>query len=128
MSHAKQWIDPFDDMSDDEFDAHVDALFAKRLPTVGVSLRVAPDLLERVKRQAAQAGVPYQTFIKSVLEAAVARLEGHTPARTATRLTAKLTAKPADVGGRRRTSVESKSPRSIRGGRRRTSTDTRPST
>lgn len=75
MSEATKWTDPFDDMSDEEFDEHVDQLFSVKSRTVGVSLRVPTDLLERVKRQAARAGVPYQTFMKSVIEAAVARLE-----------------------------------------------------
>jgi len=75
VSAVTKWTDPFDDMSDEEFDEHVDQLFSVRPRTVGVSLRVPPDLLERVKRQASQAGVPYQTFMKAVIEAAVARLE-----------------------------------------------------
>jgi predicted DNA binding CopG/RHH family protein len=75
MSAVKAWTDPFDDMSDEEFDAHVDELFSEKPRTVGVSLRVPQDLLERVKRQAAEAGVPYQTFMKAILEAAVSRLE-----------------------------------------------------
>lgn len=75
MKAARKWVDPFDEMSDEEFDAHVDALFSARPGSVAVSLRVAPDLLGRVKRQAARAGVPYQTFMKSILEAAVSRLE-----------------------------------------------------
>ena len=82
MSQVEPWTDPFDDMSDEEFDEQVDRLFSEKPRTVGVSLRVAPDLLERVKRQAAEAGVPYQTFMKSILEAAVSRLErrGRPPA------------------------------------------------
>lgn len=36
---------------------------------------VPPDLLGRVKRQAARAGIPYQTFMKSILEAVVSRPE-----------------------------------------------------
>lgn len=75
MKATRKWVDPFDEMSDDEFDAHVDQLFAARPRTVAVSLRVAPELLQRVKRQAARAGMPYQTFVKSILEAAVSRLE-----------------------------------------------------
>lgn len=75
MTATRRWTDPFDDMSDEEFDAHVDALFSARPRTVGVSLRVPRDLLERLKREAARAGVPYQTFMKSMLEAAVSRLE-----------------------------------------------------
>ena len=49
MSAAKKWIDPFDDMSDADFDTHVDGLFAARPSAVAVSFRVAPDLLGRVK-------------------------------------------------------------------------------
>ncbi len=75
MSATRRWTDPFDDMSDEEFDAHVDGLFSSRPRTVGVSLRVPRDLLERLKREAGRAGVPYQTFMKGVLEAAVSRLE-----------------------------------------------------
>lgn len=75
MSVTPKWTDPFADMSDEEFDEHVDELFSGKPRTVGVSLRVPVDLLERLKRQASKAGVPYQTFMKSVLEAAVSRLE-----------------------------------------------------
>jgi predicted DNA binding CopG/RHH family protein len=65
-------------MSDEEFDAYVDEVFSARPKTVGVSLRVPSDLLMRLKRQAERAGVPYQTFMKSVLEAAISRLERRT--------------------------------------------------
>ena len=76
MKVAHRWIDPFDEMSDEEFDAHVDELFAARQSTVAVSLRMPPDLLGRVKREAGRAGVPYQRFI----EAGVTRLERRAPA------------------------------------------------
>lgn len=79
MTATRRWIDPFDDMSDDDFDAHVETLFSARPKTVGVSLRVPTDLLERVKREAARAGIPYQTFIKSMLESGVSRLERRGP-------------------------------------------------
>ena len=82
MKAARNWIDPFDEMSDEEFDAQVDQLFSARPGSVAVSLRVAPDLLGRVKRQAARAGVPYQTFMKSILEAAVSRLERRSELKT----------------------------------------------
>jgi len=81
MSTATKWTDPFEDMSDEEFDEHIDALFSERPRTVAVSLRVPNDLLERLKRQAKRAGVPYQTLMKSVLESAVARLERREPSR-----------------------------------------------
>src|SRR2546426_9571692 len=50
MRVVRDWIDPFDRMSDEELDAHLDELFAARPTTVAVSLRMAPDLLSRVKR------------------------------------------------------------------------------
>jgi len=75
MKVTRNWVDPFEQMSDEEFDMHVDELFAARPATVAVSLRMAPDLLTRVKRQASRAGVRYQTFMKGILEAGVSRLE-----------------------------------------------------
>ncbi len=85
MKAARNWVDPFDDMSDEDFDAHLDELFSARPGSVAVSLRVAPDLLGRVKRQAARAGVPYQTFMKSILETAVSRLERRRESRAPVR-------------------------------------------
>jgi len=79
MKVALNWVDPFDGMSDEEFDAHVDELFAARPATVAVSLRMAPDLLGRVKREAGRAGLPYQTFMKGILEAGLSRLEERSP-------------------------------------------------
>jgi hypothetical protein len=54
MKVTRNWIDPFEKMSDEEFDRHVDELFAARPATVAVSLRIAPGLLSRLKRQAAR--------------------------------------------------------------------------
>ncbi len=97
MTATRKWTDPYEDMTDDEFDAHVDELFSKKPRAVGVSLRMPPDLLERIKRQAARAGVPYQTFTKSVVEAAVTRLErGRSVPAKGSRLTATLTATSTD--------------------------------
>ena len=75
MKVTRNWVDPFEQMSDEEFDMHLDELFAARPATVAVSLRMAPDLLTRVKRQASRADVRYQTFMKGILEAGVSRLE-----------------------------------------------------
>jgi predicted DNA binding CopG/RHH family protein len=77
---AFRWTDPYDEMSDEELDEYTARAFAKRRSTVAVSLRIAPELLGRLKREAARAGVPYQTFLKGLLEAGVSRLE-RTPAR-----------------------------------------------
>ena len=75
MSAPRTWSDPYDEMTDEEFDDHIEKLFRAQEQSVAVSLRIAPDLLSRVKRQAARAGMPYQTFMKGVLEAGIARLE-----------------------------------------------------
>jgi predicted DNA binding CopG/RHH family protein len=87
MKAARTWVDPFAEMSDEEFDAHLDELFSARPGSVAVSLRVAPDLLGRVRRQAARAGMPYQTFMKSILETAVSRLERRRESRAPLRRT-----------------------------------------
>lgn len=89
----RRWSDPFDDMSDAEFDAHVDKIFSARPRTIGVSLRVPEGLLERVKREAARAGMPYQTFMMEVLDAAVSRLERR-PAPSPTGMTVARPRKP----------------------------------
>jgi len=70
-----QWEDPFDDMTDEELDKHFDELFEKQRSSVAVSLRIAPELLGRLKREATRADVPYQTFMKRLLEAGVSHLE-----------------------------------------------------
>jgi len=75
MKSARAWVDPFAEMSDDEFDKHVEGLFTSRAASAAVSLRIAPDLIARVKREALRVGVPYQTLMKSILEAGVAHLE-----------------------------------------------------
>ena len=75
MRVRNRWVDPFAKMTDEEFDRHIDELLVRKQQTVGISMRVPADLLDRVKRQAAEAGVPYQTFMKSIIEATVARLE-----------------------------------------------------
>src|SRR5438876_397864 len=108
MTTVPKWTDPFDDMSDEEFDKHVARLFAQKPRIVGISLRVHADLLERVKRQTERTGVPYQTFMKSVLEAAVARLErrGFAPDNSG------ASARPVPVPASRKHSAQSQTPRS----------------
>jgi hypothetical protein len=48
MTRAHRWADPFDKMTDDEFDSHVNKLFAARPASVAVSLPIAPDMLRRL--------------------------------------------------------------------------------
>ena len=45
MNAVTKWTDPFDDMSDEEFDERVEALFSERPRTVAVSLRYRPTCL-----------------------------------------------------------------------------------
>lgn len=73
--NAFRWSDPYDDMTDEELDAYASRSFAKRTGTVAVSLRIAPEQLTRLKRKAARAGVPYQAFMKGLLQAGLSRLE-----------------------------------------------------
>jgi predicted DNA binding CopG/RHH family protein len=80
--NAFQWTDPYDEMTDEELDEYAARSFAKRTGTVAVSLRIAPEQLARLKREAARAGVPYQTFMKGMLEAGLSRLERRSPQRT----------------------------------------------
>ena len=97
MKVGRSWVDPFDGMSDEEFEVHVDELFAAPPATVAVSLRMAPDLLGRVKREDARAGMPYQTFMKGILEAGLSRLErrGPRPGRSARTRTQRKARRPA---------------------------------
>ncbi len=78
MSHAQQ-TDPFDALNDDDFDAHVAQLLDKPVPSVNVSLRMSALLLERLKRAAGRADLPYQTLMKRLLEIALERLERMDP-------------------------------------------------
>jgi predicted DNA binding CopG/RHH family protein len=71
----ERFEDPFDDMSDEELDEFVSPYFERRPESVSVSMRIPAPLLRRIKRIAAQAGRPYQTFMKELLEAGVSRIE-----------------------------------------------------
>jgi len=78
MSQPKR-NDPFDALNDSEFDAHVAKLLDKPVSSVTVSLRIPALLLERLKRAAGRADLPYQTFTKRLLEIALDRLERMDP-------------------------------------------------
>ena len=69
------WTDPYDKMSDHELDGQWGRVFTRPPRTVVVSLRVTADLLRRLKREAARAGVPYRTFLKGLVAGDFARLE-----------------------------------------------------
>ena len=56
-------------MTGDEFVAEVEAAFtAARKHQRAISLKLPEELLERTKAEASRHGLPYQTFIKVVLE------------------------------------------------------------
>jgi predicted DNA binding CopG/RHH family protein len=94
--------DPYDSMSDRDFDQHVEALF-ERTPerTVPVSIRWPEQLLARVKRVADSTGIPYQTLIKDLVAAAlpVAERRQQTPATP--RRSAKVATASRKIASRR---------------------------
>jgi hypothetical protein len=68
--------DPYEGMGGDEFVAEVEAaIVAARKHQRAISLRLPEELLERTKAEALQRGLPYQTFIKVVLEKSLDRLD-----------------------------------------------------
>ena len=67
--------DPYEGMTGDEFVAEVEAAFtAARKHQRAISLKLPEELLERTKAEASRHGLPYQTFIKVVLEKSLDRL------------------------------------------------------
>jgi len=72
----KPFSDPYDEMSDREFERHV--LAALDRGTTKISLRMPNDLLGRTRQAAVQRGVPYQSLMKVVLDQGIRRL-GHPP-------------------------------------------------
>jgi hypothetical protein len=69
----KPFADPFDELSDSEFEREV--LEALAHSTTKISLRVPNDLLGRTRQAAGQRGVPYQSLIKVLIDQGVRRLE-----------------------------------------------------
>ncbi len=69
----KPFNDPFDDLSDDEFEREV--LESLDQATTKISLRVSKDLLSRTKDVAARRGVPYQALMKALIDQGLKRLE-----------------------------------------------------
>ena len=69
--------DPYDLMTDEEFDDHVADLFTEpvRERLIPVSLRMPEHLLARTKAAAEAAGVPYQALIKRAVDRVVTQLE-----------------------------------------------------
>jgi predicted DNA binding CopG/RHH family protein len=66
--------DPYDTMSDDEFDSEILAVL-ERTKTRAVSLRLPLELIERAKAVADTEDVPYQTLMKAFIDGGVRKLE-----------------------------------------------------
>jgi predicted DNA binding CopG/RHH family protein len=73
----KPFSDPFDDLSDKEFEREV--LDSLDQATTKISLRVPKDLLGRTKQVAQLRGVPYQSLMKALIDQGVRRLERARP-------------------------------------------------
>ncbi|HKV87703.1 MAG TPA: CopG family antitoxin [Candidatus Dormibacteraeota bacterium] len=72
-ANRKPFNDPFDDLSDEEFEREV--LDALDQATTKISLRVPKELLGRTKHAAERRGVPYQSLMKALIDQGVRRLE-----------------------------------------------------
>ena len=58
---AQNFHDPYDAMSDEDFDAYVARLFDQPLgPTRSITIRMPEALLSRLQRIASQRHIPYQ--------------------------------------------------------------------
>lgn len=89
--------DPYEGMSAEELDRHFsDLIIDNRQRQRAISIRFPEDLLGELRQLADQAGIPYQTLIKLLLERDVASLRPNRPgvSRRTVRLTAERTAKP----------------------------------
>ncbi len=73
----KPFKDPFDDLSDEEFEREV--LESLDQATTKISLRVPKDLLGRTRQVAQLRGVPYQSLMKALIDQGVRRLERTRP-------------------------------------------------
>ncbi len=85
---AQHFHDPYDAMSDDEFDAYVGRLFDQpQGPTRSVTVRMPEALLSRLQDMAAQRHMPYQRLMKRMLEESVSGLERRASTSTTSRRT-----------------------------------------
>jgi predicted DNA binding CopG/RHH family protein len=68
--------DPYDAMSDQDFDAYVSRLFDKpQGPTRSITVRMPEDLLSRLQHLASTHHMPYQRLMRRMLEESVSGLE-----------------------------------------------------
>lgn len=72
----RNFRDPYDGMTDDEFDAYMGRLFEEpEGPTRSITVRMPEELLSRIQRMASQRHVPYQRLMKRMLEESVSVVE-----------------------------------------------------
>lgn len=82
LTAPESFRDPYDAMSDEEFDAYVERLFGEpQGPTRSITLRMPEDLVTRLQRVAKARHVPYQRLMRRMLEEAVSALERRNRAR-----------------------------------------------
>jgi predicted DNA binding CopG/RHH family protein len=69
--------DPYEGMSDEEFHAWAERMLASaaRSRSRPVTMRMPEALIERTKRAAGRAGMPYQVLIRRLVEAGLDQLE-----------------------------------------------------
>ncbi|MGD0195324.1 MAG: CopG family antitoxin [Candidatus Dormibacteria bacterium] len=85
---AQHFHDPYDAMSDDDFDAYMRRLFDQpQGPTRSVTVRMPEALLLRLQHMAAQRHMPYQRLMKRMLEESVSGLERRASTSTISRRT-----------------------------------------
>jgi predicted DNA binding CopG/RHH family protein len=76
---AGSFHDPYDAMSDQDFDAYVSRLFDEpQGPTRSITVRMPEDLLSRLQNLASTRHMPYQRLMKRMLEESVSGLERRT--------------------------------------------------
>lgn len=73
---ASNFHDPYDAMSDNDFDAYTSRLFDDvQVPTRSITVRMPENLLNRLQHIAWQRQIPYQRLMKRMLEESVSGLE-----------------------------------------------------
>lgn len=76
---ARNFQDPYDAMTDDEFDAYTARLFDDpQGPTRSITVRMPEALLARLQHMASQRHMPYQRLMKRMLEESISGLERRT--------------------------------------------------
>lgn len=76
---AHNFTDPYDAMSDEEFDTYMGRLFDEpQGPTRSITVRMPETLLVRLQHIASQRHMPYQRLMKRMLEESVGGLERRT--------------------------------------------------